>query len=530
MPFEAAAAPAENALGIGLSGAATLGIGAGVAAAVLTIKHYVGQGRKAADAWVKAPEGGQNAFLKNVLEPASIVAQSDPEQARELVAQGWKTYLDGADAYAARGKNEYKVVEQNLLKTPGFIDSVAGLLGENPLDPKYTNSYVPGKLDKGVWGKTVVRPNLGSILQKAAQSVLAPGSGGGLTGGGFTNNPLSLASQKLQGNSFAGGSQGGIHGWMTPTSSTIIPLWRSLSGNNSGTVPFPPPVGGGGFETGSVGVIPGSQASGGGSSSGGGIGGFLNKIFGGDGSSWLPAAIGAGTSILGGILNSRAARNAAQLQSDAANRAADLQRQTAKENLDFTKQVYDDQRNANAPFLTAGTNALSDIQKLIGPGGDLSKDFVAPTGEEVRKLPGYQFSLDQANKALERATRGVTSGKTVKSALRFNNDYADTKYNDWTDRTLNIFQTNRANRLNPLFQLAGFGPNAVSQNGQYGQNASTATTNINSNLADNVGSLGMSAAGHTAAGNVGSTNALVAAMQQIANLAQQRQAATRSGY
>ncbi len=535
MPFSAGATAAA-----GLSTGATLGVAAGVIAAEELIRKYVGRGRKAADAWVKNPANGQNAFLKNVLEPARLIAESDPEKAQQLAAEGWRTYLSGADAYASKGKNEAKVVQQNMFKTPDFINTVSGLLGRDPLGEEFTGNYLPGKTDRGqigAFGKVKLSSGLGDVLARGIQAAAQPGRGSIIPTtptAAYSTNPLVQAGQSFGFTGSGGSSQNsGNVGWLTP-GLTGIPLWRGGSGNvpyssvlpsarvpgasNGGTTNGAP-NGGGVFDQGGGSNIPGSNASGGGNASHW-WDRFIDPNF----------LLSVGTSLFGGIANARAARRAGEAQAAAAEKAAQLQADTAKGSLDFAKEVYGNQQQANAPFLTAGTNALAEAQRLIGPGGELSKDFTPPTVEQVRETPGYQLKLDAANKALERATRGVTSGQTIKAATRYNNDYADSFYNNETDRALNIFQTNRANRLNPLFQLAGFGPGAVSANNSAGNNAVSTNTGINSNLADNTGQLGIDAATARGYGNVNSTNALVAALTQISNLAQQRQAQTRSSY
>lgn len=219
---------------------------------------------------------------------------------------------------------------------------------------------------------------------------------------------------------------------------------------------------------------------------------ILNQIF---GKNPVSSLLGVGTSVLNGVLQSSAAKSAAGIQSKSANDA-----------LDFAKQVYGDQKAANAPFLAAGTNALDTIQKLIAPGGDLSKPFVAPTAEEVKATPGYQLQLDAALKALGNQTKGITSGATVKAAERYAGDYADTKYNEALGSAENIYQLNRTNTLQPLLTLAGFGPGAVSANNQSGNNIAAENAN-----------LGTEAGAAQAAGVTGSTNAITNSLTNVSN-------------
>jgi hypothetical protein len=83
----------------------------------------------------------------------------------------------------------------------------------------------------------------------------------------------------------------------------------------------------------------------------------------------------------------------------------------------------------------------------------LLKDPNSITGQ-----PGYQFSLDQGNRALNAgaAARGMTySGAQGKALQRYGQDYASTKLND---------------SFNRLSSLAGAGQPGTSQIGQAGQN------------------------------------------------------------
>jgi hypothetical protein len=241
----------------------------------------------------------------------------------------------------------------------------------------------------------------------------------------------------------------------------------------------------------------------------------------------LPYLIAGGGDLAGGLLGNSAAKDAAQIQADAATKAAQLQSDTSANSLAFAKDVYGQEQANNKPFLDAGTNALSQIQSLIAPGGAESQDFVAPTEAQVQQTPGYQLELDAALKALGNQSRGVTSGATLKAADRYASDYADTKYNDATNQALNIFQTNRNNRLSPLTQLAGLGPTAISANNTAGNNAASNVANINQTGTSAINSLNNQTAYQQASGLTSGTNFLTNALQQIASLGVQGLAGTK---
>lgn len=471
MPITPVARTASTGLSLALPLLTSLSnpVSAAIAGGVglVALVDRIGQGRKAANKFTQ--NGGPQDIVNQQLKAIAASGASAQEKA-QATEKAWTDFLGAANQFAAANPKQSKVVQQAIYQTPDLTNTVKSLMGgKDPLDPSFTQAAAQG-IATGAAGKNP-GPSIGGTLLQSGLAAATPFLVGALNGGGSSTS-------------------------------------------------------GGGIDT-SGGISQTAKEAGLGSS-GGGVGGFLNSLFGGNSKSILPTLLSAGSTALGGVLAARAAQNSGQTQADAVSQASQLQNDAASKSLDFSKQIYSDQQAANKPFLEAGTNALSEVQKLLGPGGDLSKDFAAPTAEEVRQTPGYQLDLSEAMKALERSTRGVTSGATIKAADRFATDYADTKYGAATDRALNIFQTNRANRLNPLLTVAGFGPNAVNANNTAGTNAAATNTNVNTNLADSVGSLDLAGAGAKASAGVDSTNALVRALAQMSSLAQNRQLLTRS--
>lgn len=96
--------------------------------------------------------------------------------------------------------------------------------------------------------------------------------------------------------------------------------------------------------------------------------------------------------------------------------------------------------------------------------------------------PGYQFGLDQGNQALDRkiaASGGRVSGAAIKAGTRFATDYATTGYGAAYQRG--------QDRLNRLAALANVGQTATSGSAQAGANASNAISSIYQNQGDNAG-------------------------------------------
>ena len=143
------------------------------------------------------------------------------------------------------------------------------------------------------------------------------------------------------------------------------------------------------------------------------------------------AAIGAGSSIYGGNKAAEAAASGA----GAAGRT----------NLAMFETLRKDQK----PYRKAGTRALSELQKMLY-GGDYSG---------FESSPGYQFRMDEGQKAVERsgAARGMTqSGSQLKALQRYGQDYASGEFNNYANR---------------LSSLAGLGQTATQQTGSAGMGA-----------------------------------------------------------
>lgn len=159
---------------------------------------------------------------------------------------------------------------------------------------------------------------------------------------------------------------------------------------------------------------------------------------------WMIGGAILGSAIIGGISSSNAAGKAADAQRDAANAANATQ-----------LQMYNQTRDDNMPALGARNDALSRLESLLGlkAGGQA----IDPT-----KDPGYQFGLDQGQKALNAkfAAKGMYgSGAALKAAAEYGNDYATTKYDAAFNRI-----------LNPLQSVAGLGQTGANSIASAGQN------------------------------------------------------------
>lgn len=160
-------------------------------------------------------------------------------------------------------------------------------------------------------------------------------------------------------------------------------------------------------------------------------------------------------SIVSGIIQGNANKSANRAQQHAATQATNVQ-----------ERMYNQSREDLAPFREGGiganrqlsyllginlpndvdengneVDAYADINKDIGEFGSLSKRF---TLDDYEADPGYQFRLDETNKALEQgaAAKGRNfSGAALKEAMRFGSDLASQEYGNSYNRFNNDMNT-----------------------------------------------------------------------------------------
>lgn len=249
---------------------------------------------------------------------------------------------------------------------------------------------------------------------------------------------------------------------------------------------------------------------------------------------FLGALIGGGTSLLGGILGSSAASKAAQQQQQAALNASNFAKNNQNQALGDIGQNLNSQLGALAPYEQAGKSALGNLSDLLGtPGQGLlqnwDQSFQAPTAAQAAATPGYQFAVQQGNKALQAsaaARGGLLSGGTAKALDQYNQGLADTNYQQVYNNAFqnyqqnyNQFQQGQANQYNRLMGQAGLGEwgtgAAVNALGQAsGQQVGT--------LLDTSRTVGQdltNAGAAAASGTVGSANAWNGALSGIGNAA-----------
>lgn len=183
----------------------------------------------------------------------------------------------------------------------------------------------------------------------------------------------------------------------------------------------------------------------------------------------------AGAMVGGSLLSS-------SMQSDATEQASQTQANSTAAGIAENRRQFDTTREDYAPFREVGVGALRQVE---------SENSRNPTPAEVMSDPGYQFGLDQGQKALDRkaaAAGGRVSGASLKAASEYGMNYATAGYDKAWAR--------RAERLNRLQALAGIGQTATANTATAGQSSTNAITGLISGQGD------ATAAGQLARGNI----------------------------
>lgn len=216
----------------------------------------------------------------------------------------------------------------------------------------------------------------------------------------------------------------------------------------------------------------------------------------------VAAAIGvsAAAGLAGSAISSSASQSAANTQAQAANNAAGLQWQ----------QFQQLQQNLQ-PYMNLGSGSIGNLQTALGNLGNMHFNF-DPTEQSLQQTPGYQFTLNQGLNTVNNqlAAKGLNlSGAQAKGIANYTTGLADTTYQQQYQNALQNFMTNygvSSDQYNRLSGLVGVGENAAAGVGNAGLQT-----------AANAGNLLTSGANASAAGTVGSANAISGGLSSLGN-------------
>jgi hypothetical protein len=199
-------------------------------------------------------------------------------------------------------------------------------------------------------------------------------------------------------------------------------------------------------------------------------------------------AISGGLGLAGALIQSNAAKNAANTQANASLAGQQL--------LQANYRELAPQFN---PYLQAGNQGLAELQSQLP---SLTQSF-GPDQLKSNLAPNYQFMLNQGLGAQNQGLNASGGGSNIGIAgTKFAEDYASNAYQN----AFNNYQTQQSNIYNKLSNIAGLGQQSL-------QNLS----NLATGNATNISNLGVGAANAQATGQVGSANAIATGANSIGN-------------
>lgn len=160
----------------------------------------------------------------------------------------------------------------------------------------------------------------------------------------------------------------------------------------------------------------------------------------------------------GGIVSAIVGNKEGKRQEGAANAANQAQANM----FEFQKDIYQDRRDDTALQREVGDKMLRKLYKNSGKDSIFNRDF---TMKDFNADPGYQFRMEEGQKALERsaaARGGLNSTRAMRDLSRFSQGLASQEYQN----AYNRFTSEQDRHFGKISQLAGMGNSAQAQVGQ----------------------------------------------------------------
>lgn len=212
-------------------------------------------------------------------------------------------------------------------------------------------------------------------------------------------------------------------------------------------------------------------------------------------------------SVVGGLISNRGTKNAANAQKEAAQQASDTQLTASREanalqEKMFNRQIqlYNQDIARQEPIRQAGLTGQNRLLDVLGLGAKTKANGYGTTNgygsanakfeeRDIKMDPGYQFRLQEGQKALERsaaARGGLFSGRAAKDLQSYGQGMASQEYGNAYNRAYGKFQDERNNLLQPLQSLAGLSQTAASSQGAstnaFGNQAAAYGNSMSNNL------------------------------------------------
>ena len=223
------------------------------------------------------------------------------------------------------------------------------------------------------------------------------------------------------------------------------------------------------------------------------------------------AVVGAGASYL-----------SSKEQSKAAGKASDASVAANRETIAFQKEVFEQQREDNAPWREIGADSLKRLEQGIASGDyDPGKLNLKEFKFDFKADPGYQFRKQEGINSLDASAsaRGrLQSGAQSRAVSRYGSDLASQEYGNAFNRSLAEYQ-NETSRT-----MAEYNSGASRKQNQFnrlatlsnvGQVANQADANARQTMASNVTQATQASGSALAQGAINKGNARASAYQGI---------------
>jgi hypothetical protein len=115
----------------------------------------------------------------------------------------------------------------------------------------------------------------------------------------------------------------------------------------------------------------------------------------------------------------------------------------------YRRKTYEEKLASYDPYKKLGETAFSDFQDYYKRGG-MNFD---PNSVDVTKDPGYQFRMDQGQKALENsamARGGLMSGNAIRGSQDYAQNLASQEYGNAYNRKFNEYSNELSNKTNMM--------------------------------------------------------------------------------
>lgn len=201
------------------------------------------------------------------------------------------------------------------------------------------------------------------------------------------------------------------------------------------------------------------------------------------------------------IVNNITGRSAEKAYSD----AADIQSDATKYAADLAYKQYRESKETLSPWVTAGSNALTNLSSALRKGGRLYDTSFTASDFEKFKDPSYEWRLKQGQNALASqaaAAGNYGSGNMGTALVDYGQNAAAQEYSNAYNRYMNSQNT----LFDRLYNMSSMGANAGSGLATLGANSAAAQ-----------GDYATQGANALASGLINSTMASTNAMNSLLN-------------